>query len=214
MVSSVAGGDPMTSDETLLLQFARSRDPDALETLIGRRYQRALSFAARSLGDAALAEDATQEAFLALARSAHRFQAGRPFQGWWTTILLNSIRSAFRERRRRAAAAVPDTVPAPGADVDRSLLRGELEAGLARIPDDLREAVSLHYLEGRTHAEIAARMGCTVATASSRIRRGVRDLRRTLRRDGGACPVELPAALAWTAYVLAAVGLAVLLLGA
>lgn len=204
------------NEEALLLEFARTRDPRVLEDLVARRWDGACAFASRALGDPSLAEDATQEAFVRLVRSADRFEAGRTFRGWWTTILLNAVRSANRERRRRARRArgpVSDSVAGPRKDADRSLLGAELEAALAALPEDLGRAVRLHYLEGRTHSEVAASQGTTVATASSRIRRGVRELRRSMRRaDRGVARIEMPVALLYAAYVAVAVGIALLLL--
>ncbi|MBI4613025.1 MAG: sigma-70 family RNA polymerase sigma factor [Planctomycetes bacterium] len=209
------------SDEALFLAFARSRDRDALDALVARRYEGAYAFAARALADSALAEDVTQDAFLSLARSAHRFRPGRLFRGWWTTILLNAIRSAIRDRRRRErreAATDPERLAARGADVERHALRDEIESLLREIPEELRLPVSLHYLDGWTHRQIAEREGCTVATASSRIRRGARELRRAFSmaagrarsRRGAFVPI-LPAALVYAAYLALAIAIALLL---
>src|SRR5947209_5481412 len=79
-----------TTDEALLADYTRSRKKEALDLLIARHWPAAFRLALGALGDRAAAEDAAQEAFVAMIRGAHRFEHGKPFGPWFRTCVLNA----------------------------------------------------------------------------------------------------------------------------
>lgn len=175
------------TDEELLLAYGSTSEPSALETLIARHFAPACRVARAALRDPASAEDAAEEAVVALARSAGRFKAGRRFRPWWGTILRNAIRGQERSRRRRLhrerqVALLGPTKAAPAEDA--ALATGQLSDALLALPVDLRLPIVLHYYEGRSHEEVAELVGCPTGTASSRIRRGLERLRASLASAG------------------------------
>jgi RNA polymerase sigma-70 factor (ECF subfamily) len=182
---------PGRSDETLVLEYARTRTTEALEELLSRHWARAFALARRLLGDPGAAEDATQEAFVALVRGAGRFEAGRPFAPWFQALVVNAARMAARGRarrrvhERRAASERPAMVSAEG---EGTVLARELAEHVARLPFDERAPIVLHYYEGRSFDEVALAMGLPRGTASTRARRGLERLRDSLAGAGVALP--------------------------
>lgn len=197
------GGVAEGEDEALLGAWRRDRDEAALGELVRRHFGAAHRLAARALGDAAAAEDAAADAFAQVLRDADRFDPARgPFQAWLRTIVLNRVRDAARGRERRARrearVAVPEgTAPQGEAAVERA----EVAARLQALPDDLRLPLVLHYWEGLSHAQVGEALGCPTGTASSRIRRGLEQLRAAL---GAAAVAGVVAALERAAPAVAA----------
>jgi RNA polymerase sigma-70 factor (ECF subfamily) len=190
-------------DEDLLAAYARSRDADALGELVKRRWPEAYRIALRALGDPGAAEDAAQEAFVRLLRAARTFDPGRPFGPWFRKIVLNAvrrhIRASDRRRRHEEEAAMERSTVVTLPEGERRLAAAEVEAHVRRLSPDVRFPVILHFYEGCSHDEVAATVGCPTGTASSRIRRGLEQLRTSLVGAGYAVTaVELGALLTGT----------------
>lgn len=176
------------SDEALLEAAARS-DEEALAALYDRYGRVAYGLALRVLRDPALAEDAVQEAFLQVWRSADRFDAERAKASTWilTFVHRRSVDLVRREERRRAEPAEP--VPAatgPGADeeTERRSKREIVQDALRRLPADQREAIELAYFGGYTQSELAERLGQPLGTIKSRMFTGLMRLRALLAEAG------------------------------
>jgi len=173
------------SDEALVLLVARS-DEVALAELYDRFGRVAWGLALRILRDEALAEDAVQEAFMTVWRTASRFVPERASARTWVLTLVHrrAVDLVRREERRRAepleAAAEP--VDAHGVD-DSALLRLERErvqAALRQLPDQQREALELAYYGGYSQSELAERLGQPLGTIKSRMFTGLARLRELL----------------------------------
>lgn len=135
------------------------------------------------------AEDASQAAFLVLARKAGTLRVRGSIGPWlhrvaWQTA--SGVRAAAARRRRhefRLAGRDSDPViePAVSADLDRD---AAIHEELARLPEKYRAAVVLCDLEGRTQSEAARILGWPVGTVKSRQARGRRMIRDRLARRG------------------------------
>jgi len=172
------------SDEALVALVARG-DDGALGELYDRYGRVAYGVALRVLRDATLAEDAVQEAFVALWRTAARFVPERARASTWLLTLVHrrAVDAVRHEQRRRTEPLeqAPDPVTA-GAD-DDALLRFERErvqSALAQLPDPQREALELAYFGGFTQAELADRLGQPLGTIKSRMFSGLRRLAELL----------------------------------
>jgi RNA polymerase sigma-70 factor (ECF subfamily) len=172
------------SDEAIVLLMARS-DEAALAELYDRFGHVAWGLANRVIRDAALAEDAVQDAFLTAWRTAHRFVPERASARTWLLTLVHrrAVDVVRRQQRRRVEtldrAAEP---PAPAAD-DEAILRLERErvqSALARLPEQEREAIELAYYGGFTQSELAERLGQPLGTIKSRMFSGLARLRALL----------------------------------
>ena len=172
------------SDEALIALAARGEEP-ALAALYDRYGRVAYGLALRVLRDAALAEDAVQEAFLAVWRSAHRYIPERSKPSTWilTFVHRRAVDLVRREERRRADQ-LPDVETIAGGAVDEEawlrLERERVQAALRQLPDQQREAIELAYYGGFTQSELAERLGQPLGTIKSRMFTGLARLRELL----------------------------------
>ena len=178
------------SDEALVALAARSEQP-ALAELYDRYGRPAYGLALRVLRDESLAEDAVQEAFLALWRTAARFVPERGKASTWILTLVHrrAVDLVRREERRRADPL--DNVPEPsdgseGADEEAwlRLQRERVQGALTQLPDQQREAIELAYYGGFTQSELAERLGQPLGTIKSRMFMGLSRLRELLGDPG------------------------------
>ena len=146
----------------------------------------AYGLALRVLRDEALAEDAVQEAFLAVWRGAARFIPERAKASTWILTLVHrrAVDLVRREQRRRAEP-LPRTRSGVhgGSAADAAWLRLERErvqAALQQLPDPQREAIELAYYGGFTQSELAERLGQPLGTIKSRMFAGLTRLRELL----------------------------------
>jgi RNA polymerase sigma factor (sigma-70 family) len=174
------------SDEALVALVARGHE-SALAELYDRLGRVAYGLAYRILRDESLAEDAVQEGFLTLWRTAAGFVPERAKASTWVLTLVHrrAVDLVRREQRRRAepleqAARVEPT--SAGAE-DSALLRLERERvqeALRLLPDAQREAIELAYYGGFTQSELAERLGQPIGTIKSRMFAGLARLRELL----------------------------------
>ena len=170
------------SDEYLLEAIA-SGDDEALGALYDRYGRLAYGMALRVLRDHALAEDAVQEAFLAVWRAAEGYRRERAKPSTWVLTLVHrrAVDLVRREDRRRADAIrdEPEEVAAPTVHEEADLRdrRAAVQAALRQLPDDQREALELAYYGGYTQSELAERLGVPLGTIKSRMFAGLARLR-------------------------------------
>lgn len=176
------------SDEALVALVARA-DETALAELYDRFGRVAYGLALRIVRDPALAEDAVQEAFIAVWRSASRFVAERAKASTWILTLVHrrAVDLVRREQPRRTEPL--DAVPHPtGHDTEEQawlqLQRLRVQEALRRLPDKQREALELAYYGGFTQAELADRLGEPLGTIKSRMFSGLARLRELLVEGG------------------------------
>src|SRR5215218_5121392 len=176
------------SDEDLLEAVARSEE-EALAELYDRFGRVAYGLALRVVRDSSLAEDAVQDAFLNVWRSADRFEAGRAKASTWvlTFVHRRAVDLVRREERRRTEpeSAAPVTT-GPGADEDAELRskRELVQGALSHLPAEQREAIELAYFGGYTQSELAERLGEPLGTIKSRMFTGLQSLRGLLAEAG------------------------------
>jgi RNA polymerase sigma-70 factor (ECF subfamily) len=177
------------SDEALVALAARS-EQSALAELYDRFGRPAYGLALRILRDEALAEDAVQEAFLALWRTAGRFVPERGKASTWILTLVHrrAVDIVRREERRRADALEHAPEPESRETVDEEawlrLQRERVQDALRKLPDQQREAIELAYYGGFTQSELAERLGQPLGTIKSRMFGGLARLRELLGEPG------------------------------
>jgi RNA polymerase sigma factor (sigma-70 family) len=176
------------SDEALLEAVAQSSEP-ALGELYDRFGGIAYGLALRVLRDRALAEDAVQDAFLQVWRSAERFEPARAKASTWvlTFVHRRAVDLVRREERRRTEPVDSAPEPSrPGADEDVEVRskREIVQDALRRLPTEQRETLELAYYGGLTQSELAERLGQPLGTIKSRMFSGLTRLRGLLDEAG------------------------------
>jgi RNA polymerase sigma-70 factor (ECF subfamily) len=175
------------SDEALVALVARG-DERALAELYDRMGRVAYGLARRILRDDRLAEDAVQEGFLGVWRTAASYSPERAKASTWILTLVHrrAVDLVRREERRRADAlddSDRDTAAATGSAEEAAWLRFErdrVQAALKRLPDAQREAIELAYYGGYSQSEVAERLGVPLGTIKSRMFAGLARLRELL----------------------------------
>jgi RNA polymerase sigma-70 factor (ECF subfamily) len=177
------------SDEALLSLVAES-DDEALAELYDRFGGVAYGLALRILRDEALAQDAVQEAFLAVWRTADRFLAERASPSTWILTFVHRRAVDLVRRQERRSAEPIEAAPEPPATelVDEQAAvrfqRRIVQEALRRLPPEQRQALELSYYGGLTQAELAARTGQPLGTIKSRTFAGLARLRDLLAQAG------------------------------
>lgn len=177
------------SDEALVALAARS-EQSALAELYDRFGRPAYGLALRILRDEALAEDAVQEAFLTLWRTAGRFVPERGKASTWILTLVHrrAVDIVRHEERRRTHALEHSPEPESRETVDEEawlrLQRERVQEALRKLPDQQREAIELAYYGGFTQSELAERLGQPLGTIKSRMFGGLARLRELLGEPG------------------------------
>jgi RNA polymerase sigma-70 factor (ECF subfamily) len=142
--------------------------------------------------DVELAEDATQEAFVAAWRDLPSLRDPDRFEAWLRRLL---VRACYREagrRRRRHQLELSDR-PLSATTDDPCVTTGdhdELERLFRRLAPNQRAVLVLHHYLGYTLAEVADVLELPIGTVKSRLFRGQSSLRRALERDAVVAPAN------------------------
>jgi RNA polymerase sigma-70 factor (ECF subfamily) len=159
-------------------------DAAAFDELVHRYRKRVFGICLRYFGNPGDAEDAAQDAFVALFRRASTFSGTAAFSTWMYRVTTNACNDVARKRARRPISGGDVERLAGTADLQDVLatreLGVELEAALATLPSEYREVIVLHDVVGLPYEDIASRMDMAVGTVKSRIHRGHARLAATL----------------------------------
>jgi RNA polymerase sigma factor (sigma-70 family) len=199
------------SDRELMARFARSGDESAFEALVGRHGPMVLRVCRQMLGDLHDAQDAFQATFLVLACKADSVRRHDSAASWLHGVALRVARTSRKATARRRAHERQCAELKPVESIDEagpSETYEGLHEEVASLPEKLRLAVVLCYLEGMTAEAAADRLGCPRGTVLSRLSQARERLRLRLIRRGLALPAGFLAACASPATVEAGVSAA------
>lgn len=165
-------------------QWVAQRDPGAFNHIIRDYAGMVYTTCLRILRNPADAEDVAQECFEALVQThdTSRVQAPGPWlHGMATYRSMTRIRSDNRRRQRESeyAEAVPDRVEIQWDDV-----YDLVDEAIAELPEEYRDPLVLHFLQGQSHAEIGRALGIPRRTVSNHVQRAVELVGVTLRKKG------------------------------
>jgi RNA polymerase sigma-70 factor, ECF subfamily len=126
-----------------------------------------------------------QDAFLAAWRTAAAFDARRgSAQTWLLTLVHRRAVDVVRREERRRTDPLDDAPIAAGESTEEVASvreqRRDVQAALAQLPDEQREALELSYYGGLTQSELAERLGIPLGTVKSRVFAGLTKLRELL----------------------------------
>ncbi len=177
------------SDRQLLDRFIAARDETAFEAILRRHGPMVLGVCRRAIPDQDDVDDAFQATFLILVRKAGSIRDRDVLATWLYGVARRvAVRASTRARRRRGRErAMAEDIPvkdAHAARAEHDELRSLIDAELERLPQRFRAPVILCDVQGQTHEQAAAQIGCPVGTVKSRLARGRERLRAGLVRRG------------------------------
>jgi len=164
--------DPRTDAE--LLGLIAGGDRPAFEELYRRYARSVLGIALRRIGDRGRAEDATQDTFASIWRSASRYDPtrGRP-ASWLYTVARNAIIDGLRRRPDPTVSDPPDIAtgePGPAEAAESEWVSWRVHRALETLPESERPLVELAYWSGMSQSEIADFLGMPLGTVKTRTR--------------------------------------------
>src|SRR6478736_2354956 len=183
-------GTSQTDLDLPLVQALQAGDESALNKLI-RKYQEPLFwFIWRYTGDEETARDLLQETFVRLYFGIRRFKPHAKFATWLYSIAMNLCRDYARSKQRRQSC-VTESLDAgdlhrevadrgAAADVESHERLAALEKAIKELPHDLRTALLLFAVEGRSQQECAELLGISAKAVETRVYRARKRLENTL----------------------------------
>lgn len=181
----IAEGKARNDEVAVLLGRCAQADEAAFRRLYEMESPRLYGVALRITHQPALAADAVHDAMLQVWRNAARFDPARGNARAWLLGLaryraLDAVARTGREVLDVAVPEVADTDPDPLEQLLASREGTALHCCLQRVQADHRNLITLAFIEGLTHVEVAARVGQPLGTVKSIIRRVLTALRACL----------------------------------
>lgn len=157
--------------------------------LIDRHKDRCIRYVFRVLGDMDVAEDVVQEAFVRAYKSLPQCKDPHRFRVWLFQIVVNCSRSthqlvAKREQRFVPLAGHESDIAGAAKIADPEHYQSErIDAALATLPEQMREAILLKYMEDMTYDEMSKVTGTGISALKMRVNRGTELLRKLLTNE-------------------------------
>ena len=192
----------MTPDQPdeLLVERAKRGETRAFEMLVVKYQRRIERLIARMVRDVDLVQDIAQESFIRAYRALPQFRGDSAFYTWLYRIAVNTAKKALVDLKRdplvveSALSSVSDDDDETSR-VERELTDGAtpeavlaskeiaetVNAAIAALSEDLRQAITLREIEGLSYEEIAEMMNCPIGTVRSRIFRAREAIAQRLR---------------------------------
>lgn len=181
-------------DERELIARLQKRDEAAFEELIRQYEKKVYTLCFRMCGNSEDAEEAAQDAFLALWRGIDRFRQESSLSTWIYRLATNACIDTLRRRKKQSGSVslddeelfvdAVDTSPQPQETVEHREAQKLLQEGLSSLPEEYRKVLILREIEGLSYTEIAESASIELGTVKSRISRGRSLLRNFLSGNG------------------------------
>jgi RNA polymerase sigma-70 factor (ECF subfamily) len=171
-----------------LIQRAGAGDRSAFERLYGRYARTVFGLALRRLGDRGRAEEAVQETFISVWRSARSYAPERgPGAPWLYGIARNAIvdRSRVRQESPAEAPDEPSADAGPDERAEQAWTQWQVHRALELLPAREREVIALAYWSELSQSEVAARLGIPLGTVKTRTRSALLHLAELLEGELG-----------------------------
>lgn len=175
-------------NERELLTRAQSRDPVAERAIYDTHVDRVYRLAFRMAGDAELAKEFTQDAFVRAFERLGTFRGDSALSTWLHAITVSVALNGLRKVRRLKREVQLEHAESLGSDRPRSdpLLRQRLDEAIDKLPTGYRTVFVMHDVEGFTHEEIGAALGIEIGTSKAQLFRARARLRERLADLAGA----------------------------
>ena len=181
-------------DGTELVRRCRAGDGAAWEEIVSTYSRRIYNLAYRFTSRTDAAEDLTQEVFVRVYRSLDQYDAKQgDLQNWLMRLARNLIIDDYRRRQRAPQNTHAEDLEghtyhlraseaSPQKEMERRELGQQVQAGIDKLPSDLRTCVILRDIEELSYQEIVELLKIPEGTVKSRINRGRIELAKILRR--------------------------------
>jgi len=182
-------------DQQLVVR-AQQGEKHAFELLVAKYQRKLLRLISRLVRDPAEAEDVAQEAFIKAYRALPQFRGDSAFYTWLYRIGVNTAKNYLVSQGRRPpsstekdneeAETFDDADALRDINTPESILLSKeiattVNAAMAKLPEELRTAISLREIEGLSYDEISEVMNCPIGTVRSRIFRAREAIAAELR---------------------------------
>ncbi len=176
-----------TDSDVLLVQRAVAGDQHAYGLLVVKYQRRIQRLIGRMVRDVDLVEDIAQETFIRAYRALHQFRGDAQFYTWLYRIAINTAKKFLGDLQRDrmvfgndfkldsekdetySPRNEPTSLETPESVLAAKEIAAAVNAALAALPEDLRQALTLREIEGLNYEEIADMMNCPIGTVRSRI---------------------------------------------
>jgi RNA polymerase sigma-70 factor (ECF subfamily) len=171
-------------DSDLVVRAQRG-DQAAFTTLASQHYDRLHQIAYRVLRDRSMAEDAAQQAIVAIWRNLPQLREPGRFDAWSYRLLVNACNDEARKMKRRLppVGGSPMTEPAAADGYGPIIERDRLERAFERLSIDHRAVIVLHHYLDMTVEAVAETLDVPVGTVNSRLHRALEKMRLALEAD-------------------------------
>ena len=184
--------------EAALIERCVSKDESACAELVAEHQRMVVQLAMNLLGDRDEALDLSQDVFLRVFRTIHRFRGQSTLRTWIYRIAVNQARNRHRfwRRRHRADQVSFDAHEAahgefassrqwtPEHALEQKELAARLQGALNHLPFDQRTVIVLREVDGLSYEDIAFSLGVAIGTVKSRLTRARQALRLELGAEG------------------------------
>jgi RNA polymerase sigma-70 factor, ECF subfamily len=171
----------------LLSRIARDRDDRAFRQLFETYGSRVRGYMMRQGADAATAEELTQETLLTVWRKAGLYSAEKGGAAAWIFTIARNLRIdrlrkevVWYELSHEMEQTIPSSEPAVDDLVSERERQGRVRDVLAQLSAEQREVVTLGYIDGLSHSQIAERLSLPLGTVKSRMRLAYQKVRAAL----------------------------------
>ena len=166
----------MITDEELIKQI-RAGNEEAADILVKRYYTDILRYCKRHIIDQNLAEDATQETFYRVFRSLMRYQDKERFRAWLYMIARNICIDENRKQKNTIPLELED-IGEESNEIHQIENSDEIEQLLSVLPEEQREAILLYFEDELTYKEIGKILGIPARTVQSRVKNGIKAIKK------------------------------------
>lgn len=188
-VTSITVVDGSSATDADLVVRIAAGDRAAFDELYRRYVRSVLGLALRRIGDRGRAEDAVQETFASIWRSAGRYDPARgPAAPWLYTVARNTVTDALRRTPEAASPELPDVAapgPGPAERAEDGWVAWRVHRAVALLPDSERAVIELAYWGGLSQSEITRFLGVPLGTVKTRTRSALRRLATDLEEMDG-----------------------------
>jgi RNA polymerase sigma-70 factor (ECF subfamily) len=168
-----------------LARRSQAGDTEAFGELVTKYRAKIFTMVYGMVRDEHDAWDLAQEGFLKAWHSIHLFEGRSSFYTWLYNITVNLAISSLRRKGRREEVelndAIPSSLPGPGVNYQRTEIREQVNAALAKLSPEHRAVVVLKELEDLQYHEIAEVLNLSMGTVMSRLFYGRKKLQSMLR---------------------------------